>query len=526
MGPRSLSPPSSLRRSGRPVRPGAGAVFATITAILATAVVLSFALSLEAWTPMAAVTLPLFAASTLWIAAGAATAILGLIPPARRPPVPEGWQPAGTTAVLLTLCREDPVPVAAHLAGLRRGLERAGLGEATRIFVLSDTWGESAIVAEEEALAPLVRPGAVTYRRRAANDRRKPGNIADWLDRWGAEFDYMLVLDADSRMSAGRIRRLVRTMEARPRLGLLQAGIALTPGRTRFGRHQRVAARLLGTTFVRGFAAWTGRTSNYWGHNAILRVEAFRAAAELPVLPGRAPFGGTILSHDFVEAAWIRRSGWEVELDLEEGGSAEDAPQTLEEFHRRDRRWCQGNLQHIRIVGEPGLHPLSRLHMLSGVFSYLAAPVWLALLLMTTSSTVTVTNLAPVGLVALLLVLPKLCGLFAFLRRRMTPWRVRVCLHAALAEITVSAILAPVMMVRQTGAVLLVLAGRDTGWKSEGRTRDVPKGAPEALSGGALGALALVAGGSAALWLAPIILSLLCAPILIRHLDGAPDAQA
>jgi membrane glycosyltransferase len=508
------------------MRLGAGTVFATVTGILATVVVLSFALSLEAWTPMAAVALPLVAASALWIAAGAATAVLGLTPGRRSLPVPEGWRPAGTTAVLLTLCREDPVPVAVHLAGLRRALDRAGLGPATRIFVLSDTRGEMEVAAEEEALGPLMRSGAITYRRRTVNDRQKPGNIADWLDRWGAEFDYMLVLDADSRMSANRIRRLIRTIEARPRLGLLQAGIALTPGRTRFGRHQRVAARLLGPTFVRGFAAWAGRTSNYWGHNAILRVEAFRAAAELPILPGRAPFGGSILSHDFVEAAWIRRAGWDVELDITQGGSAEDAPQTLEEFHRRDRRWCQGNLQHIRLLTEPGLHPLSRLHMLSGVFSYLAAPVWLALLLMTTSRAVTVTSLAPVVLVALLLLLPKLCGLGAYLRRRMTPWRASVCLRAALAEIAVSAILAPVMMVRQSGAVLLVLAGRDAGWKSGRRARDLPKGVPESLAGGAVGGLAVVAGGWTALWLAPIVLSLLCAPILIRYLDGTPDATA
>jgi membrane glycosyltransferase len=213
---------------------------------------------------------------------------------------------------------------------------------------------------------PLSDAGVLTYRRRCENIGRKPGNIADWLARWGDDHDYMLVLDADSRMSTDRIRRLIARMEARPRLGLLQAAIALTPGRTRFGRHQRMAAKLLGPTFVRGFAAWTGRSSNYWGHNAIIRVEAFRVAANLPILSGRPPFGGSVLSHDFVEAAWMRRAGWHVELDVAQGGSAEGAPQTLEEFHKRDRRWCQGNLQHMRLLAEPALHPISRWHMLSG----------------------------------------------------------------------------------------------------------------------------------------------------------------
>jgi membrane glycosyltransferase len=497
-----------------------------LSLLMASAVVIAFVLHVEAWTPFAFATVPLLATSAIWISGGAATAVLGLFSPPPAPtPIP-ARPPRGKTAILVMMCREDPEPIATYLASLRKSLDRAGLDAATRIFVLSDTSGDAEVAAEEAAIRHLADADILTYRRRARNTGRKPGNIADWLDRWGDRFDYMMVLDADSRMSADRIRRLIRTIEARPRLGLLQAGIALTPGRTRFGRHQRIAGRLLGPTFVRGFAAWAGRTSNYWGHNAILRVEAFRVAAELPILPGRAPFGGAIMSHDFVEAAWMRRAGWEIELDVEEGGSLEDAPQTLEEFHRRDRRWCQGNLQHVRLLAGPGLHPLSRLHMVSGVFSYLAAPVWLALLLMTTSSAVTVGSLLPVALVVLLLLLPKVCGLAAHFRRRVTPWRARILLRAAVAEIAVSAILAPVMMVRQSGAVLLVLLGRDTGWKSDRRIRSLPSGVPEALAGVALALLAAVEGGWAALWLAPIALSLLCAPFLVRYLDGDPHAPA
>jgi membrane glycosyltransferase len=168
---------------------------------------------------------------------------------------------------------------------------------------------------------------------------------------------------------------------------------------------------------VRGFAAWSGRSGNYWGHNALIRIESFRAASRLPVLSGPAPFGGPLLSHDFVEAAWIRRAGWQVELDPDHRGSAEDAPQTLEEFHRRDRRWCQGNLQHLRLLAEPGLHPLSRFHMISGVFSYLAAPVWLSLMIMGATGAVEVDGAAPLLLVALLLMIPKICGLVSWLRR-------------------------------------------------------------------------------------------------------------
>jgi len=523
---KSLAYPLRVRVAAPGGVSGAGAAFAGLTSAFAAAVVLSFIVAVETWTPMAMVAIPLLAASALWIAGGAATAMLGLGPAQRRPGIADDWTPTGMTAVLMTLCGEDPQPASHYLSALGSELDRAGLGGRTRVFILSDTRGDAAVEREERALGPLIASGAVTYRRRAINAGLKPGNIADWLDRWGDGFDYMVVLDADSRMSADRIRRLVCAMEGRPRLGLLQAGIALSPARTRFGRHQRTAARLLGPTFVRGFAAWSGRTANYWGHNALVRIEAFRPAARLPVLPGRAPFGGPVMSHDFVEAAWMRRAGWEVELDVEQGGSAEDAPQTLEEFHRRDRRWCQGNLQHLRLLAEPGLHPLSRFHMASGVFSYLAAPVWLALLLMTSSGAVVIGSVMPVLLVGLLLLVPKVCGLVSRIGDRATPRRIVVHLRAALAELTLSAVLAPVMMVRQSCAVLLVLLGRDAGWKSDRPSRVLPRGTLECVAGVGLAGLAVAAGTSAALWLAPVVLSLVGAPLLIRYLDRDPDAPA
>jgi membrane glycosyltransferase len=520
MASSSLTSPVSAPFAAMSNAPRATAVFVVLTFVLACAVLVAFALSIGAWTPMALAALPLLATSAVWIAGGAATSLIGLFraqPP--EPPVP-GRLPSGKTAILLTLCREDPAPVAAYLAGLRGRLDRAGSGTCMQIFVLSDTSGEAEAAAEEALFRPLAEAGVLTYRRRAVNSGRKPGNIADWLERWGDGFDYMLVLDADSRMSVDRIRKLVARMEARPKLGLLQAAIGMTPGRTRFGRYQRTAARLLGPTFVRGFATWAGRSSNYWGHNALIRVEAFRVAAQLPVLSGPPPFGGSILSHDFVEAAWMRRAGWHVELDVARGGSAEGVPQTLEEFHKRDRRWCQGNLQHLRLLTEPGLHPLSRFHMASGVISYLAAPIWLSLLIISSSESVAAPGLAPVGLVVLLLLTPKLCGVIDNLRRPMTPWRRGVILRASAGELLLSAIVAPIMMVRQSGAVLSVLAGRDCGWKSRSKARPLPRGSIEVMWGLALAVIALAAGPVAMLWLAPIVMSLLGAPLLVRWLEA------
>jgi membrane glycosyltransferase len=293
------------------------------------------------------------------------------------------------------------------------------------------------------------------------------------------------------------------------------------PGQSRFGRHQRLSARLLSPNFGRGMAAWSGESGNYWGHNAIMRVAAFRAAADLPILPGPAPLGGAPLSHDFVEAAWIRRAGWTVELDPETAGSAEDGPQTLAEFHKRDRRWCQGNLQHLRLIAEPGLYPLSRLHFASGIMGYLAAPIWLVLIGMIASGAVTVAGALPFALIAGVLILPKLCAMSGWMTRARTSARRRLVLRAGLAELALSTVIAPLVMVRQTGSVLSVLMGRDCGWKSSRASRPLPRGVPEAGAGAALVALVALTGPAASLvWLMPVALPLLAAPVLVPMLDA------
>jgi membrane glycosyltransferase len=237
-----------------------------MTAALAGAVIVAFVLSVDAWTPMAMASLPLLVISAIWIAGGAATAVLGLFRPSRpqgsallralRP----GRRPSSSRSAARTPAQRPPTS---------RACAPAWTGRASATARASS----SCPTRPATPRSPPRRPrsgrwsdaGVLTYRRRAQNIGRKPGNIADWLARRGDDHDYMLVLDADSRMSADRIRRLIARMDARPRLGLLQAAIALTPGRTRFGRHQRMAAQLLGPTFVRGFAAWTGRQQQLLG---------------------------------------------------------------------------------------------------------------------------------------------------------------------------------------------------------------------------------------------------------------------
>lgn len=378
------SPLASLKRQAQHADPEAKrlglAYFVAFTCTMAAAIAGAFALAIDEWNWITAIITVMITATALWISGGAATAVLGLIMPLderRAPPV--SWPPRGRTAILITICGEDPEPLASYLHSFAADLAAAQLSERAPIFVISDTPAQAAD-AEVSALSSLMAQGLITYRRRESNDGRKPGNISDWLAEHGAHFDYMLVKDTDSRMSVDCVRQLIWGLETKPNTGLFQAGISLLPAQSRFGRYQRTSSRLLGRNFGRGFAAWSDKTGNYWGHNAIMRVDAFRAGAKLPILSRKGPLGGDILSHDFVEAAWMRRAGWDIELMPDLRGSAEDAPQTVSAFFRRDRRWCQGNLQHMRLLAEPNLHPVSRLHLIPGVFSYVSAPIWLLLI--------------------------------------------------------------------------------------------------------------------------------------------------
>ena len=306
--------------------------------------------------------LTLYLPNVGWTGFAAATALCGLVWSRSRrrsyDPLP-GWVPRGRTAILVPARNERVADLEARLEGMRLDLARRGLSRHVDIFVLSDS-DDPRIVRSEFGMARAFacvsgNPPPVYYRRRTSNEGRKPGNIAEWVGRWGGAYEYMLLLDADSRMSAERIAAMIAEMDTRPELGLLQAGVRLTGSRTRLGGLLQRSTRLYGPAFTAGIAGWAGTEGNYWGHNALVRVEAFSDAGGLPKLPGKAPFGGNILSHDFVEAAWLRRAGWAVEIDPDTGGSAEGGPETLTEFHKRDRRWCQGNLQHAGVLPARGL---------------------------------------------------------------------------------------------------------------------------------------------------------------------------
>lgn len=521
----SLTPSATAPYDSHRVKSGAAFPrFVVLTLLMSAPLIIGLCAVLAPLEALDVLLVALFALNAVWVASAAATALIAVAEDDRPLDVPPaGWRPTERTAVVFLICGEDPAGVASRIAELHRGLIRAGQSGSTDIWLLSDT-PDSKAEREERAISDLCKSGAPHYRRRRKNTGRKPGNIADWIDAEGTAYASMLVMDSDSAMTVSRLAALRFRMERTPGLALLQSGITFRPEPTRFARLQRLSARLTGPVFIRGLRAWSGRAGNYWGHNALIRVEAFRTVMRLPRLRGPAPFGGEFLSHDFVEAAWLVSNGWRVEIAPDTRGSSEDCPEDLDTFHRRDRRWCQGNLQHLRpLFGSP-LHKASRIHLASGVQSYLSSPIWLLLILLFVLAGMA-PGAVPVlsGALALLLV-PKLAALLWFFRRTERPSRRKTFLRATLAELSLSTLLSPIVMVRQTLSVLAVLLGQDCGWKgpTSRRLPDMPKGSVEAIAGLALVIAAVIGGDTAwqALWLTLIAGPLLAGPWLVPWLDA------
>jgi membrane glycosyltransferase len=320
-------------------------------------------LSVVQLTMLQAIFLVLCTLCFAWIALGTSSATLGFLAALAagrpKPPDPHAKSPASErTALLFPVYEEDAARIAAAIEAIARELRAHGAEERFDFFVLSDTRAADVKASELRAVRFLRRALQsrinVYYRARAINVRKKAGNIADWVQRFGAAYASFVILDADSIMSGALLVHLQSAMAGNPKVGLMQTVPRLVGARTLFARLQQFAVAFYGPVVAAGFAAWHQQSGNYWGHNAILRTRAFAQAAGLPDLPGRPPLGGNVQSHDFVEAAFLRRAGWEVRMLPGLCGSYEGCPPTLVDVAVRDRRWAQGNLQHLRIVGASG----------------------------------------------------------------------------------------------------------------------------------------------------------------------------
>jgi membrane glycosyltransferase len=466
--------------------------------------------------------------------------------------------------MLLPTYNENPYRIMTRLRAMSESVEQSGYGSRFDWFVLSDTTSPSLWIAEEKCFLRLRQDSGannIFYRHRPENTARKSGNIEDWIKRFGAGYEHMIILDADSLMAGDTIVRLVAAMERHPGVALIQTLPIVVNAKTLFARLQQFSGRLYGPLIAAGIAWWHGSEGNYWGHNAIIRVRAFAQDAGLPDLRGPKPFGGHILSHDFVEAALMRRAGWAITMVPGLSGSFEECPPSLLEFAARDRRWCQGNLQHLAVLPAQRLHWVSRLHLLTGIGSYLTAPLWLLFLVFGILISLQAQFVRPeyfpkgfslfpkwpaqdpvlaawvfIGTMALLIV-PKFLAyilLATETRDRKQFGGSLIVFLGVTVETLVSGLIAPVMMIFQSRAVAEILLGRDAGWQVQRRedaerpARDlIGRYAVPTLFGLGMAASAFAVSLPLLFWMAPVIVGLvLCVPTaMLLSKDPDPDSK-
>ncbi len=431
-----------------------------------------------------------------YLSVAAMTSLVGtivlLLSPKPPPPSRELPTKGSLTAIVIALYQEKPSRVIAAAEAMWDSLKEIGAESGFEIFFLSDTTDPALAEIEEQAIQDLQRrrPNEpFWYRRRRDNTQKKQGNINDFVQRWGGRYEYMLELDADSFVSPEAMLELVRRMDARPRTALIQSLPIIVGARTYSARTQQLALRVHGGLFGAGLTWWSGGAGNFWGHNAIIRLAPFAAHASLPDLPGKEPLGGKILSHDFVEAALLRRAGWRVEIAGDIVGSYEEAPPTIVDAAARDRRWAQGNIQQVQILFAKGFDWLSKVHIMAGLMGYMSGLLWLSLIVLgvciagyakfiDTETIASATadpgaGLRLVIILSLVLTSPKWLAIILWAAGKLPGWdRSPRFLVAVVCDLGLTALMAPIIMMNHAGSILSTLMGVDGGWRPQVRDRN------------------------------------------------------
>lgn len=454
------------------------------------------------------------------------------------------------TAVIMPIYNENVSDCLGRLKTVFLSLERTGQIEHFEFFILSDTRDPDTWLDEQAAWASLTEElqaqGQIHYRRRPLNQNYKSGNVGDFLRRWGKDYPYMVVLDADSLMGGNTLVQMVQLMQRHPRVGILQSSPSLFNGQSVFARIQQFSNQLYGPLFTTGLAAIQMGEAAFWGHNAILRTAPFMRHCGLRKLPGWGLFRGPILSHDFVEAAYMGRAGHEVWLEPELRQSYEESPPTLVEELNRDKRWAKGNLQHLWLMLRGRrLRLAHRMAFLNGIMSYAASPLWLAFLILATVAAASMViwpieyfpeahQLHPVwpewqplraivliSITFSLLFIPKfLAVLDALLSGRSTSFGGAALLFASvLLEMLVSALLAPIRMLSHTRYVLESLFNIKLKWAGQNRSGESRWG--EAILNQAFGSALALGWIAFAYWIDPMFF-LWSLPVAIPLIFAAP----
>ncbi|KAA1162653.1 glucans biosynthesis glucosyltransferase MdoH [Pseudoalteromonas fuliginea] len=458
------------------------------------------------------------------------------------------------TAVVMPIYNEDTHRVIAGFEVSLESLKETGQLDHFDFYLLSDTQDPQIAKNELSAWHALCeRLGStakhVFYRRREDNKHRKVGNLTDFCERWGSQYDHMIVLDADSVMTGKCMLELTTSMLNNPQAGLIQTIPIPVRQDTFFGRFLQFASVLYSPMLATGSAFWQTDKANYWGHNAIIRVEAFITCCGLPTLKGNAPFGGEILSHDFVEASLLHSANWDVLLLSDIEGSYEEVPSNILDYAVRDRRWVQGNIQHLGLLSSSKLKLMSKFHFLLGATAYISSLIWLSMLALSTIDAVTralnsdvyfnrAYQLFPTWQIAktelidsllyltiIILLLPKLMGVIVTLvhRNKRFGGSIKLIL-GSIIETVFAIIVAPLMMVFHAYFVICVFLGKKVKWDAQPREgRMVPW--REAFGYTLFSTIVAIAWGSTAYyftpvffwWLSPILLGLILAAPIVRY---------
>jgi len=458
------------------------------------------------------------------------------------------------TAVVMPIYNEDTHRVIAGFEVSLQSLKATGQLKHFDFYLLSDT--QDATIASNElsawhALCERLGDTAkqIFYRRREDNKHRKVGNLTDFCERWGSQYEHMIVLDADSVMTGQCMLELTTSMLNNPQAGLIQTIPIPVRQDTFFGRFLQFASILYSPMLATGSAFWQTDKANYWGHNAIIRVSAFIDCCGLPTLKGKAPFGGEILSHDFVEASLLHSANWDVLLLADIEGSYEEVPSNILDYAVRDRRWVQGNIQHLGLLSSAKLKLMSKLHFLLGATAYISSLIWLSMLALSTIDAVTralnsdvyfnrAYQLFPTWQIAktdlidsllyltiIILLLPKLMGVIVTLvhRKQRFGGALKLIL-GSIIETIFAIIVAPLMMVFHAYFVVCVFLGKKVKWDAQPREgRMVPW--KEAFGYTLFSSLVAIVWGSVAYyftpvffwWLSPILLGLILAAPIVRY---------
>lgn len=450
-----------------------------------------------------------------------------------------------STAIIMPIYNEDVTRVFEGLRAIVLSLQQTGQDQQFDFFVLSDSDDPSKWIEEEVAWLELCRQlkafGRIFYRKRRKPINRKSGNVSDFCRRWGRRYRYAVVLDADSLMSGRLLTTMVRIMEKNSGIGILQTFPRQIAAETLLGRLMQFAQALYGPPFAYGLDYWQCGEANFWGHNAIIRLAPFIENCALPALPGKEPFGGHILSHDFVEAALMRKAGYAVRLLPSLRGSYEEGPPTVVDMLKRDRRWCQGNMQHFWLLFAKSWHPMSRLNFLHGILSYASSLLWLLFLVFATilaampsgrdlERTQTAEQLLLVVTITLIF-LPKIVilidelltgRLFKPLKKRLTT------LASGFADTVLFTLMAPVLMIFHARFVVYTVLGKGVSWVAQRRKLDGSIDwweifltfGPLSLVGLAWGVVGWFISSTFLLWISPILVCLLLAVPVAGLLSG------